>query len=607
VHRLPSCHFICCAIALVASIASAAHPGRSAIDLAFTAEVGYGNEVFAAGDHPDFTLSGHLPHGIKLRWTAGNIWRGRVAIRAGETAGYRFVKRPGDHQGYCTGTTTDLSGELDATVPPLPGPNYSGKTIRYTSAWGSAWILYRNNSTGEPWTDAAMRRVADGRTPSESIFEADLPAGAGDEIEFVFHNDASQYDNAPAPPENTPQGAAPARPAPYQSLNAPYNYRCNLDVIHVQDGDVFSYRPPTAPGVPRIETRSVGSTADTIPGRTIKIYLPRGYDQNTWKRYPVVYFHDGQNVFFPGGTFGTWDADRIATYEISQGRMREAILVAVDNGNDYGSDRRREYVPPTDSLSGVTGAADRYAEFLWENVLPTLDYNYRTLNEPGQPSKPRENIVVGSSLGGLVTSYLGTEWSSMFGRIGIFSPAFWAAPNFRSTRLIPSPKLPLEIYMDIGSQEISASMSDSAVYWNDAQSVYNAFLDDAYAVNSELLFWPECGGNHNETAWSRRLPVFFGFALDPWDDPQWLAAELYPPRLDVVAIDPIQDTATISLLRPLSVPITIERTTDFSSWTQWAAPSETALPWEAQTLTGDLPTGSKHFWRATFSPPNLAP
>jgi enterochelin esterase-like enzyme len=109
--------------------------------------------------------------------------------------------------------------------------------------------------------------------------------------------------------------------------------------------------------------------------------------------------------------------------------MREAILFAIDNGND----RRTEYIPPGDQLSGQPlpppGTVDKYVQFLRDNVLPTLDYNYRTLNQPGQQIQPAANITAGSSLGGLVTAYIGMTNSSVFGKIGVFSPAFWAGPN----------------------------------------------------------------------------------------------------------------------------------------------------------------------------------
>jgi predicted alpha/beta superfamily hydrolase len=444
--------------------------------------------------------------------------------------------------------------------------------------------------------------VGQGRPSGESVFEVAGVAQSADEIEFIFNDGNGDYDNAPAPPQNTPQGAAPGTPVPYQSLSPPYNYRTSLDVFAVQDGQVFNYQPPATVSPPSITTRFVDSTVSGIPGRNIHIFLPRGYVENTSRRYPVVYFHDGQNVFFPGGTFGTWDADRIATYETSQGRMREAILVAIDNGNDYGSDRQVEYIPPGDQLSGQPpGTADKYVQFLRDNVLPTLDYNYRTLNQPGQPIQAAANITVGSSLGGLLTAYMGMTNSNVFGKIGVFSPAFWAGPNFINNTLDSAPKLPLTIYMDIGSNESSSSQNSSDVYWLDAFGVYNTWLGDSYAVNSELLMYPKCGAVHNEAAWSGRLPVFFQFALSLWEEPNTIALEKFPPRLELLSCDPVNGTAHLHFLAPLGIPFVLNRSVDLMTWPDQSPLAPTTAIWEDRILDEQFPApAERRFWRLSY-------
>ena len=132
------------------------------------------------------------------------------------------------------------------------------------------------------------------------------------------------------------------------------NYLTSEDDSYVQDGNVFLYQPPATISDPQIIDHYVDSAANNIPGRYVHVCLPRGYIQNTTHRYPVVYFHDGQNVFGAGGPFGSWHADSTATTEIGQGRMRETILVGIEN------DRARipEYQPPNDSYQGTQGRAD---------------------------------------------------------------------------------------------------------------------------------------------------------------------------------------------------------------------------------------------------------
>src|SRR5262249_16956204 len=72
-------------------------------------------------------------------------------------------------------------------------------------------------------------------------------------------------------------------------------------------------------------------TVNGVTGRGIQVYLPRGYFENTNRRYPVLYMHDGQNVFAPGGPFGCWFAEQSATFYITRAQMRELIIVAIDN------------------------------------------------------------------------------------------------------------------------------------------------------------------------------------------------------------------------------------------------------------------------------------
>ena len=594
------CLFLVYCFLVVAALAQAGHPSKVALPFSITQDVGFGNEVFVSGTHRDLTSGGILPFGVKLSYTSGNVWSGSIALEAGAQITYRFYKHAGDNAGYQTNAAIPISNELTLTVPTAAGPPYVGKTIRYTSGWTNTFLLYRNRSINGPWTDLPMRKIGPGRTIAESVFEVEKVAAAGDEVEFVFHDDQSHYDNAPPPPSNTAQNAAPAVPVPYQNLTAPYNYRTSLDVFHVQGGQVFNYLPPATVSAPSLVTVFVNSSVAGIPSRNIQIYLPRGYLENTTKRYPVAYFHDGQNVFFPNGAFGCWDADRIATYEISQGRMREAILVSVDNGNGYGSNRRDEYVPPGDNLPGNTGKANLYLRFLLDNVLPTLNFNYRTLNPPNQATNPAENICLGSSLGGLVSSYIAMNRSDTFGKIGIFSPAFWAAPNFVNGPLTTTPKLPLRLYMDIGTNENSASQTDSAIYWNGALTIYNNFLSKGYAVNGDQLFFPERGAIHNESAWSRRLPVFYKFILSLWDEPNPLALAKYPPILTVEPDIPSSGTHRLHFLAPLGISFNLERSPNLQNWTPSNLSPASAI-WEDRAVDDNLSPGTtKHFWRLKY-------
>ena len=251
----------------------------------------------------------------------------------------------------------------------------------------------------------------------------------------------------------------------------------------------------------------VESDDAAVPSREVRIWLPPGYEDGE-ARYPVIYFHDGQNVFRPGGPFGCWFAEEAAAGEMKAGRMREAIIVAVPNNEaDGGMARMTEYQPPDDvnprDPSRGKGICDRYAEFLVGRVKSAIDAKYRTLPD-------RENTAVaGSSMGGLVSLWLGLNRDT-FGAVGVFSPAFWTSPNFTKAVMEGTKKDGLRIYMDMGTREKGNITGD---YWNDALLVREALLGQGYVEGEDFLWNPGEGDEHNEKAWAKRLPVALRFLL----------------------------------------------------------------------------------------------
>ncbi|MDX6765449.1 MAG: alpha/beta hydrolase-fold protein [Candidatus Methylacidiphilales bacterium] len=580
------------------SCSSGASAVRKTVEFTHTQDVGFGNEVCVIGPHPDLG-GGNVLKAPKLAWNPGNVWRGSVAVEAGETLAYKFISRPYSTANWGnSGLSTDLTGNLSVHVPPHPAPPWGMKSVFLLSSWSEAIILYRDTTHNGSWTEAVMTAVGPGRTPTETCYRVDGLAPSGAELEFVFRNAANTYLNAPAPPAATP----------YQGLTGPYNFRTTLDVLFVQDQQVFNYRPPASPSAPTIGNRTVSSTVANIPGRPIAIYLPRGYTQNTGKRYPVVYFHDGQNVFFPGGPFGTWDADRIATYEISQGRMREAILVAIPNGNAYGSDRLYEYLPNGDTITGYGGGttvfdgrANGYLQFLLDNVAPTLDVNYRTLGDAAN------TFVAGSSMGGLVSDYIGQTRSDRFGGVGIFSPAYWAAPNYVAVRdNYAGPRRPVRRYLSMGTAESSTGESSSNVYWQGSLQAYSTYLRQGHPVGGELKFDGAAGGTHSESAWARNLPSFYAFLLDPWREAQPLTLESHPPKLEMRGLDAATGQATLRFTARFGLKHLIQSSSQLganATWTEGSVDPAVAF-WEEREVMADPPAANatRAFWRQVVTP-----
>lgn len=259
----------------------------------------------------------------------------------------------------------------------------------------------------------------------------------------------------------------------------------------------------------RIETLLVESDDAAIPSREVRVWLPPGYDEGG-RRYPVIYFHDGQNVFRPGGPFGCWFAEDAATAEMAAGHMREAIIVAVDNNPaDGGNARVTEYQPPGDvnprSATKAGGACDRYADYLLKKVKPSVDAKFRTLPDAAN------TVAAGSSMGGLVSLWLGRE-TEAFGAVGVFSPAFWTSPNFAAAVIGGAKKDGLRIYMDMGTREKGNTRGD---YWKDALVVREALLRQGWVEGADLFWNPGEGDEHNEKAWAKRLPAALRFLLPP--------------------------------------------------------------------------------------------
>jgi len=486
---------------LLPALCQARSPAREVVSFSVTTNTGLGRSVFVVGAHADVG-NWNPTGGVKLYWTSGNVWTGQVAVQAGTTLEYKYVTRGTAATQYCDGANAEWMGgaNLTAAVPAQPSAPYTNKTVYYHSGWTNASILWRD---GTNWFSTAMVRQGAGRGAGEYLYRADGIGEAGEDLEFIpngYFGGTQYWDHAP-----------------YGGYGDS-NYYTSLDVFFLQDGNVFGYWPPPTVSASRIATTNVVSGWEpAISSRNVRIYLPRGYEQNTWKKYPVLYLHDGQNVFQPGGAFGCWNAEITADREISQGRMRETIIVGVDNTGS----RLAEYCPPGDTVLGNAGVADLYGNFLVHNVRPTIDAHFRTLND-------RSNtLAMGSSMGGLVSAYLGLE-TNVYGRVGVLSPSFWAAPKFVG-RMISNATKGVVIYLDMGTDESDEDM------WEPTWGVYDELLIDGYAVNADLLMEVGCGHPHSEWAWAARLPGAYRFLLNVWDEPNLLAQSEYPPPVGVTA------------------------------------------------------------------------
>ncbi|MEZ6190531.1 MAG: alpha/beta hydrolase-fold protein [Phycisphaerales bacterium] len=244
--------------------------------------------------------------------------------------------------------------------------------------------------------------------------------------------------------------------------------------------------------------------------RTLLVYLPPGYapgDADDDRRYPVLYMHDGQNIFDAGTSFAgvEWGVDEAAERLIATGTIEPIIIVGIYNN----ADRMTEYTPRPDGDKG-----DAYARFVVEEVKPFIDRTYRT-----DPSREKTGVA-GSSLGGLISLYMVGAHADTFGRCGGVSPSLWWSDRWLIRRWQAEPPSWPEgerIWIDMGTLEGRPGPDGAAsgVSPGAAQSISSAVADARELARmleagglkrgTGYEYLEIEGGRHNEAAWAGRI------------------------------------------------------------------------------------------------------
>ncbi len=255
--------------------------------------------------------------------------------------------------------------------------------------------------------------------------------------------------------------------------------------------------------VPRKNTASknvsILDTAFLMPQlnrkRRIWIYLPKDYEQSK-KNYPVLYMHDGQNLFNElSSGFGEWGVDEWMD-SLSAKRQYECIVVGIDNGPK----RLNEYNPFDNERFGKA-EGEAYVEFLAQTLKPFIDSRYRTIQDKNH------NIIAGSSMGGLISYYAALKYPSVFGKAGVFSPAFWTAtPGIKQLTDSLASKVNGKFFFFMGAHE-------GDEYINDMFDIMQSL-----AKNSSSLMYAaiDPDGKHNEATWRKWFPEFLKFMMADW-------------------------------------------------------------------------------------------
>ncbi|WP_394840550.1 alpha/beta hydrolase [Pendulispora brunnea] len=232
--------------------------------------------------------------------------------------------------------------------------------------------------------------------------------------------------------------------------------------------------------------------------RRIWIYYPPSYSENPGERYPVVYMHDGQNLFYDEEAFGgvSWNVGGAMDQGTRNGTIHEAIVVGIDNT----ANRIGEYTPVPDPDYGG-GDAARYVGFVADELKRALDAQLRTLPDAAHTA------IVGSSLGGLVSLYAGMERPGVFGNAGALSPSTWWAGEWLIGRSqTAQPPLPARVYIDSGN---AGNSNDDVTRTARLAAIWKA--KPGISVN----YLVQDGATHSEVYWRQRIPGALAFLLGP--------------------------------------------------------------------------------------------
>ncbi len=217
--------------------------------------------------------------------------------------------------------------------------------------------------------------------------------------------------------------------------------------------------------------------------RAIRIYHPPGYDENTLRRFPVLYMQDGQNLFFPEEAFrgNEWHVDETMDRLDQMNALRKAIVVGVSP-----ADRMRDY---TQAGYGA------YGRFLVDRLKPMVDHHLRTR------ISPEDSVVMGSSLGGVAALHVAWEHPEVFGRVACLSSTFGRMDDLFE-RIASQPRRKLLVYLDSGWPRDN---------YDATNAMRDLLISRGFRLGVDLLQFSFPEGLHDESSWADRIHVPFQF------------------------------------------------------------------------------------------------
>ncbi|WP_105210463.1 alpha/beta hydrolase [Streptococcus suis] len=255
----------------------------------------------------------------------------------------------------------------------------------------------------------------------------------------------------------------------------------------------------------------------TARKRRVRVLLPKGYEEDTDKTYPVVYFHDGQNVLYSKEAFSGHSWKVIPTIKRNPD-IAKMIVVAIDND---GAERMHEYAAWKFSEMGIPGVqfggkGTLYAEFVMDVVKPFIDNTYRTKSDKSHTA------MIGSSLGGNITQFMGLAYQDQIGCLGVFSSANWlhqeAFDRYIERQVLDKDQ---RVYIYVGTEE--ADDTDKTLmagnikqsYINSSLTYYRQLIAGGVDLDN-IALEVVSGAVHNEEAWAASLPDCLRFLSEKW-------------------------------------------------------------------------------------------
>ena len=214
--------------------------------------------------------------------------------------------------------------------------------------------------------------------------------------------------------------------------------------------------------------------------KKIWVYLPIGYASSS-RKYPVIYMHDGQNLFDAKTSFaGEWNID-----ETLDSIKAKVIVIGIETTGD----KRMEELSPFKNQKYGGGKADDYLDFIVNTLKPKVDATYRT------KTSAKNTAIIGSSLGGMVSFYAALEYPEVFGKVGCFSPAFWFNRKELNEVMQQTPSFNTKVYFLCGDNEGDADVIPDL---ENVERWVNSKRCECKKLNKKVIV---SGGQHNEKLW----------------------------------------------------------------------------------------------------------